>query len=143
MQYWTSSFAVISDCVYFLVLYFVSNQITMLGSNKKCVQILASSCDHKHCVCHSLVCSLVGMYYLTIPNASLFLRTLNTGLHYVKSTIKKTKFKEILLTELLLREGKKTSKLGMTYYCLAVIGSEEVKTVATTSGPLLRYVDDD
>ena len=83
------------------------------------------------------------MYYLTIPNASLFLRTLNTGLHYVKSTIKKTKFKEILLTELLQREGKKTSKLGMTYYCLAVIGSEEVKTVATTSGPLLRYVDDD
>lgn len=80
---------------------------------------------------------------MTIPNASLFLRTLNGGLRYVRSTIKKTKFKEMLLTELLQREGKKTKKLGMTYFCLEVIGSEDVKLVGTTSGPLLRYVEDD
>lgn len=80
---------------------------------------------------------------MTIPSASLFLRTLNEGLRSVRSAIKKTKFKEMLLTELLQREGKKTSKLGMTYYCLEIIGSEDVKLVSTTSGPILRYVEVD
>lgn len=83
------------------------------------------------------------MYYLTIPNASLFLRTLNDGLRHVKSLIKKSKFHEIQLTELLMKEGKKTSKLGMTYYCLHLIGLESVRVVSTTTGPLLKYVDDD
>lgn len=83
------------------------------------------------------------MYYLTIPNASLFLRTLNEGQRHVKSLIKKSKFHEILLAKLLQKEGKKTSKLGMTYYCLNLIGSESVRVVSTTTGPLLKYVDDD
>ena len=86
---------------------------------------------------------ITGMFYLTIPNASLFLRTLNDGLRHVKSLIKKSKFHEIQLTELLLKEGKKTSKLGMTYYCLHLIGLESVRVVSTTTGPLLKYVDDD
>lgn len=89
------------------------------------------------------VVGFTGMFYLTIPNASLFIRTLNGGQKYLKSVIRKSKFKETLLTELLTRTNKKTSKLGVTYYILDLIGSESVKLVSTTSGPLLRYIEDD
>lgn len=83
------------------------------------------------------------MFYLSIANGSLFLRTLSDGLKYLKSLIRKSKFKETLLTELLTRDNKKTSKLGVTYYLLDLIGSESVKLISTTSGPLLRYVEED
>ncbi|XP_067938476.1 inactive serine/threonine-protein kinase 19-like isoform X1 [Watersipora subatra] len=87
-----------------------------------------------------LTSEVTGVYYLSIPHASLFLRAFNDGLAFIRSLIRKAKFKEILLSGLLEKESRKTDKFGMTYYCLALIGSEEVKTVATTSGPLLRYI---
>lgn len=90
-----------------------------------------------------LTSEVTGMFYLSIPNASLFLRTFNDGLKSLKSIIKRSKFKEILLTELLKKEGKKTKKLGNIYYSLHLIGAEVVKIVGTTSGPLLRYVEED
>lgn len=83
------------------------------------------------------------MFYLTIPNASLFLRTFTEGLKHVRYLIRKSKFKEILMTDLLNKESKKTSKLGLMYYCLYLIGSDNVKVISTSVGPILRYVDDD
>lgn len=47
------------------------------------------------------------------------------------------------MTDLLNKESKKTSKLGLMYYCLYLIGSDNVKVISTSVGPILRYVDDD
>lgn len=85
----------------------------------------------------------LGMFYLTIPNASLFLRTLNDGSKQIKSVIRRSKFKEMLLTDLLAKTSKKTKQLGNVYYVLDLVGTESVRLVATTTGPIIRYVDDD
>lgn len=82
------------------------------------------------------------MFYLTVPNSSLFLRTLHEGQQFTKAIIKRSKFSEIQMTQLMIKKSKKVSKLGTTYYCLDLIGSETVKVIDTTSGPILRYNDD-
>uniref|UniRef100_A0A9J7WXA8 Serine/threonine kinase 19 n=1 Tax=Cyprinus carpio carpio TaxID=630221 RepID=A0A9J7WXA8_CYPCA len=105
-----------------------------------------------------------GSWWLSIPNSGKFIKyfikgrflTLEThavvvrvniwalfltGRKAVLGMVKKSKYGEILQTEL---EGRRTTsqvKFQMKYHIHDIIGAELVECIQTTSGTLLRYVD--
>ncbi|GAB6029281.1 Serine/threonine-protein kinase 19 [Chamberlinius hualienensis] len=83
----------------------------------------------------------VGSWWLAIPAAGQFMKYYLKGRKAILTTIKKSKYSEILEKELMDRKLPKVAKLGMDYYVHDIIGAELVATVPTTSGRLLRLTD--
>lgn len=82
-----------------------------------------------------------GSWWLSIPNSGKFIKYFIKGRKAVLGMVKKSKYGEILKTEL---EGRRTTsqvKFQMKYHVHDIIGAELVECVQTTSGTLLRYVD--
>lgn len=82
-----------------------------------------------------------GSWWLSIPNSGKFIKYFIKGRKAVLGMVKKSKYGEILKTEL---EGRRTTsqvKFQMKYHIHDLIGAELVECIQTTSGTLLRYVD--
>ncbi|XP_018948949.1 serine/threonine-protein kinase 19 isoform X1 [Cyprinus carpio] len=82
-----------------------------------------------------------GSWWLSIPNSGKFIKYFIKGRKAVLGMVKKSKYSEILQTEL---EGRRTTsqvKFQMKYHIHDIIGAELVECIQTTSGTLLRYVD--
>lgn len=82
-----------------------------------------------------------GSWWLSIPNSGKFIKYFIKGRKAVLGMVKKSKYGEILQTEL---EGRRTTsqvKFQMKYHIHDIIGAELVECIQTTSGTLLRYVD--
>ncbi|XP_077086720.1 winged helix repair factor 1 isoform X2 [Siphateles boraxobius] len=82
-----------------------------------------------------------GSWWLSIPNSGKFIKYFIKGRKAVLGMVKKSKYGEILKTEL---EGRRTTshvKFQMKYHIHDIVGAELVECIQTTSGTLLRYVD--
>lgn len=82
-----------------------------------------------------------GSWWLSIPNSGKFIKYFIKGRKAVLGMVKKSKYGEILQTEL---EGRRTTsqvKFQMKYHIHDIIGAELVECIQTTSETLLRYVD--
>lgn len=80
----------------------------------------------------------VGCYWLSVPRIGEFVKTLVYGRRTVLQHIKRTKYKEILQSELQERKLPPKVLLGMLYHVYDIIGSDLVTCVNTSSGIVLR-----
>ncbi|XP_036409231.1 serine/threonine-protein kinase 19-like [Megalops cyprinoides] len=81
-----------------------------------------------------------GSWWLSIPNSGKFTKYFIRGRKAVLGMIKKSKYGEVLKSEL---ESRRTShvKFHMMYHIHDIIGAELVECIPTTSGTLLRLMD--
>ncbi|KAK1162843.1 serine/threonine-protein kinase 19-like [Acipenser oxyrinchus oxyrinchus] len=82
-----------------------------------------------------------GSWWLAIPNSGRFTKFFIQGRKAVLGMIKKSKYKEVLQTDLECRKMTSHVKLGIQYHIHDIIGAELVECVPTTSGNLLRLTD--
>lgn len=83
----------------------------------------------------------VGTWWLSFPNAGMFVKSFVGGRKYILGMIRKTKHKEILQKHLEKKNWPVTARLGMPYHIHDVIGADLVKCIPTSSGVLLRYME--
>ncbi|XP_067673643.1 inactive serine/threonine-protein kinase 19-like [Haliotis asinina] len=83
----------------------------------------------------------VGSWWLSIPNAGVFMKNFMRGRKALLTMIRKCKYREILQQDLEQRKWPKLARLGILYHIHDVIGSDLVESVQTTSGNLLRLKD--
>ncbi|CAH8854990.1 unnamed protein product [Trichobilharzia szidati] len=77
-------------------------------------------------------------WYISAPHLGRFLRAYKAGQRGLLTMIKRTKFKEILLSEIFNRNLGKDSYLGHMYHILAHLGAGTLNSIHTSSGLLIR-----
>ncbi|XP_069491092.1 inactive serine/threonine-protein kinase 19 isoform X2 [Ambystoma mexicanum] len=82
-----------------------------------------------------------GSWWLAIPGAGRFVKYFMNGRKTLLGTIRKTKYKEVLLQDLHCRKVPPNVKLGLQYHIYDIIGADLVDCIPTTSGTLLRLAD--
>nr|XP_033771759.1 serine/threonine-protein kinase 19 [Geotrypetes seraphini] len=82
-----------------------------------------------------------GSWWLAVPGAGRFVKHFLLGRKALLGMIRKTKYKEVMLSDLQGRKVPTSMKLGLEYHIHDIIGAELVDCVATTSGTLLRLAD--
>ncbi|GFX68204.1 hypothetical protein TNCV_1807592 [Trichonephila clavipes] len=85
-----------------------------------------------------LTCRDVGCYWLSIPRVGEFMKTFLYGRRAILQYVRRTKYKEILQTELEQRKLPRKALLGILYHLYDIIGSEAVTCVETSTGVVLR-----
>lgn len=79
-----------------------------------------------------------GTWWLSIPNAGIFMKNLIRGRKAAITIIKKTKYREIFKDDLEQRKWPRLARLGIIYHIHDIIGADLVDCIQTTSGMLLR-----
>lgn len=82
-----------------------------------------------------------GSWWLSIPGAGKFSKHFIKGRKALLSQISRSRYKEVLLTDLSTRKAPHAMRLGMEYHIHDIIGAGLVDCVHTPSGPLLRLSD--
>ncbi|XP_048465320.1 serine/threonine-protein kinase 19 isoform X1 [Rhincodon typus] len=80
----------------------------------------------------------VGSWWLAIPGAGRFVKYFVNGRKAVLRMIRKSKYNEVLQSDLEARKVTSTVKLGIQYHVHDIVGAELVKCIPTTTGTLLR-----
>ncbi|XP_051877630.1 serine/threonine-protein kinase 19-like isoform X2 [Pristis pectinata] len=80
----------------------------------------------------------VGSWWLAIPGAGRFVKYFVKGRKTVLGMIRKSKYNEVLQSELEARKVTSTVKMGIQYHVHDIVGAELVKCIPTASGTLLR-----
>ncbi|XP_055507531.1 serine/threonine-protein kinase 19-like isoform X1 [Leucoraja erinacea] len=80
----------------------------------------------------------VGSWWLAIPGAGRFVKYFVKGRKTVLGMIRKSKYNEVLQSELEVRKVTNAVKLGIQYHVHDIVGAELVKCIPTSSGTLLR-----
>lgn len=83
-----------------------------------------------------------GTWWFSIPGAGQFVKMFKKGRQATMRMIRSTKCKEILLTELSSRKSPASVKLGLTYHSYDLVGSDLIKCIPSTSGLVLRIIND-
>ncbi|XP_062829730.1 inactive serine/threonine-protein kinase 19 isoform X2 [Anolis carolinensis] len=83
-----------------------------------------------------------GSWWLAVPRAGHFVKYFIKGRKAVLGMIQKSKYKEVLLSDLQNRRTPRAVKLGIPYHIHDIIGAQLVDCVPTTTGTLLRLADD-
>jgi len=84
----------------------------------------------------------VSSWWLAIPCAGKFMKIIRKGRQGTLQIIRRTKYKEINSQELLKRKKPLSVKLGFLYHIHDLIGADMVACVTSTTGLLLKAVDD-
>ncbi|XP_063522128.1 inactive serine/threonine-protein kinase 19 isoform X4 [Pongo pygmaeus] len=79
-----------------------------------------------------------GSWWLAVPGAGRFIKYFVKGRQAVLGMVRKAKYRELLLSELLGRRAPVVVRLGLTYHVHDLIGAQLVDCISTTSGTLLR-----
>lgn len=79
-----------------------------------------------------------GSWWLAVPGAGKFIKYFVKGRQAVLGMVRKAKYQELLLSELLGRRAPAAVRLGLAYHVHDLIGAQMVDCVSTTSGTLLR-----
>ncbi|XP_055984145.1 inactive serine/threonine-protein kinase 19 isoform X2 [Sorex fumeus] len=79
-----------------------------------------------------------GSWWLAVPGAGKFIKYFVKGRQAVLGMVRKAKYRELLLSELLGRRAPAAVRLGLAYHVHDLIGAQMVDCVSTTSGTLLR-----
>lgn len=82
-----------------------------------------------------------GSWWLAVPGAGRFIKCFVKGRQAVLSMVRKAKYRELALSELLGRRAPLAVRLGLAYHVHDLIGAQLVDCVPTTSGTLLRLPD--
>lgn len=82
-----------------------------------------------------------GSWWLAVPGAGRFIKCFVKGRQAVLSMVRKAKYRELLLSELLGRRPPSAVRLGLAYHVHDLIGAQLVDCVPTSSGTLLRLPD--
>ncbi|XP_069602510.1 inactive serine/threonine-protein kinase 19 [Ranitomeya imitator] len=82
-----------------------------------------------------------GSWWLSIPGAGKFSKHFIKGRKALLSQISRSRYKEVLLTDLSSRKPPPALRLGMEYHIHDIIGAGLVDCVPTPSGALLRLSD--
>ncbi|KAM4835077.1 inactive serine/threonine-protein kinase 19 [Thomomys bottae] len=82
-----------------------------------------------------------GSWWLAVPGAGRFIKYFVKGRQAVLGMVRKAKYRELLLSELLGRRAPSAVRLGLAYHAHDLIGAQLVDCVSTTSGTLLRLPD--
>lgn len=80
----------------------------------------------------------VGCYWLSIPNVGEFVKTFLYGRRATLQYIRRTKYKELLQSELEKRKLPRKAQLSILYHIYDIIGSDSVMCVDTSTGVVLR-----
>ncbi|XP_023577263.1 serine/threonine-protein kinase 19 isoform X2 [Octodon degus] len=79
-----------------------------------------------------------GSWWLAVPGAGRFIKYFVKGRQAVLGMVRKARYRELLLSELLGRRAPATVRLGLAYHVHDLIGAQLVDCISTTSGTLLR-----
>ncbi|XP_027629933.1 serine/threonine-protein kinase 19 [Tupaia chinensis] len=79
-----------------------------------------------------------GSWWLAVPGAGRFIKCFVKGRQAVLGMVRKAKYRELLLSELLGRRAPAAVRLGLAYHVHDLIGAQLVDCISTTSGTLLR-----
>ncbi|XP_066215888.1 inactive serine/threonine-protein kinase 19 isoform X1 [Saccopteryx leptura] len=79
-----------------------------------------------------------GSWWLAVPGAGRFVKCFVKGRQAVLGMVRKAKYRELLLSELLGRRAPTSVRLGLAYHVHDLIGAQLVDCVSTTSGTVLR-----
>lgn len=82
-----------------------------------------------------------GSWWLSIPNSGKFTKYFIQGRKAVLGMIKKSKYSEVLKTDLEERRTPTQVKFHMKYHVHDIVGAELAESIPTTSGLLLRFTD--
>ncbi|KAJ3600905.1 hypothetical protein NHX12_031878 [Muraenolepis orangiensis] len=82
-----------------------------------------------------------GSWWLAIPNSGKFTKYFIQGRKAVLAMIKKSKYGEVLKDQLEERRPNAQVRFQMKYHIHDIVGAELVQSIPTTSGTLLRFVD--
>ncbi|KAM5146719.1 inactive serine/threonine-protein kinase 19 [Mantella aurantiaca] len=82
-----------------------------------------------------------GSWWLSVPGAGKFVSHFIKGRKALVSQISKSRYKEVLLTDLSTRKPPVALRLGMEYHIHDIIGAGLVDCIPTASGTLLRLSD--
>ncbi|XP_069800027.1 inactive serine/threonine-protein kinase 19 [Dendropsophus ebraccatus] len=82
-----------------------------------------------------------GSWWLSIPGTGKFNKHFIKGQKALLSQIRRSRYKEVLLTDLSTRKSPPAVQLGMEYHIHDIIGAGLVDCVPTPSGTLLRLSD--
>ncbi|KAG9470364.1 inactive serine/threonine-protein kinase 19 [Eleutherodactylus coqui] len=82
-----------------------------------------------------------GSWWLSIPGVGKFSKHYTKGRKALLLQIRRSRYKEVLLTDLSTRKPPPALKLGMEYHIHDIIGAGLVDCVPTPSGALLRLSD--
>ncbi|XP_075692534.1 winged helix repair factor 1 [Rhinoderma darwinii] len=82
-----------------------------------------------------------GSWWLSIPGAGKFIKHFIKGRKALLSQISRSRYKEVLLTDLSTRKPPPALRLGMEYHIHDIIGAGLVDCIATACGTLLRLSD--
>lgn len=126
-----------------LIERFLSTVVTQLSdvsfSREKMTSFHFTDADITHLV---KACVLtvrdVNSWWLSIPRAGVFVKTLLYGRRALEAMFRRCKYREILRSDLEMKKLPKAAKLGMQYHIHDLIGADRLESVRTTSGSLLR-----
>ncbi|XP_074167483.1 inactive serine/threonine-protein kinase 19 isoform X4 [Sminthopsis crassicaudata] len=79
-----------------------------------------------------------GSWWLSVPGAGRFVKYFVKGRRAVLGMVRKSKYRELSLSELLGRQAPLSVRLGLPYHVHDLIGGQLLDIVRTTSGTLLR-----
>ncbi|XP_008066956.1 serine/threonine-protein kinase 19 [Carlito syrichta] len=79
-----------------------------------------------------------GSWWLAVPGVGRFIKYFVKGRQAVLGMLRKAKYRELLLSELLGRRAPAAVRLGLAYHVHDLIGAQLVDCISTTSGTLLR-----
>ncbi|XP_075042663.1 winged helix repair factor 1 isoform X2 [Mixophyes fleayi] len=82
-----------------------------------------------------------GSWWLSVPGAGRFISHFIKGRKAILSQISRSRYKEVLLTDLATRKPPPSLRLGMEYHIHDIIGAGLVDCTSTASGSLLRLSD--
>ncbi|XP_031413491.1 serine/threonine-protein kinase 19 isoform X1 [Meleagris gallopavo] len=80
-----------------------------------------------------------GSWWLALPGAGRFIRALLHGRKQLLAAVRRSRHREVLQAELGQRRARPS--LGLRYVLLDLLGAELLRSVPTTSGPLLRLAE--
>ncbi|XP_076818792.1 winged helix repair factor 1-like [Clavelina lepadiformis] len=83
-----------------------------------------------------------GSWWLAIPSVGCFLKILRKGRQAIIQIIRRTKYREINYKMLLSRKPPTSLKFGFQYHVHDLIGADLVRCINSTTGVLLRIVND-
>uniref|UniRef100_A0A4X2M8F8 Serine/threonine kinase 19 n=1 Tax=Vombatus ursinus TaxID=29139 RepID=A0A4X2M8F8_VOMUR len=79
-----------------------------------------------------------GSWWLSVPGAGRFVKYFVKGRQAVLGMVRKSKYRELSLSELLGRRAPLSVRLGLPYHVHDLIGGQLLDIVPTASGTLLR-----
>ncbi|XP_049649003.1 serine/threonine-protein kinase 19 isoform X2 [Accipiter gentilis] len=82
-----------------------------------------------------------GSWWLAVPGVGRFVRAFVRGRQALLGVVRRSRHREVLLRELRQRRAPPGARLGVGYLLHDLLGAQLLRSVPTTSGPMLRLAE--